>query len=90
MCLACDMEALWFAGIDARANIAGETELKTEQPEELPFPLPAADGSAPLLPPPEEGGASVEGTAAQGRSNESARRRQRSPRRFACEGTSSE
>ena len=42
MCLACDMEGLWFAVMEARAAAGGEA---TPQPDE----------PATLLPPPERG-----------------------------------
>jgi hypothetical protein len=50
MCLACDMEALWFAVMDARANAAAEEGVA--QPEEAATLLASAQ---PGDPPPERG-----------------------------------
>jgi hypothetical protein len=52
MCLACDMEALWFAVMDARADAAGEVAPPAEEPAAL---LASAQPDEPLLPPPERG-----------------------------------
>jgi hypothetical protein len=79
MCLACDMEGLWFAVMEARAAAGAES---APQPDD------------PLLPPPEEGGgsASAEGVSNESAPNEGARQGQRvaPPRRFACEETPAE
>jgi hypothetical protein len=45
MCFACDMEAMWFAVMEARANAAPAGESASPQPSE----------PATLLPPPERG-----------------------------------
>jgi hypothetical protein len=76
MCLACDMEAMWFAVMEARTAAGAES-------------APQPDEPATLLAPPEEGGG---GASAEGASNEGARQRERvtSPRRFACEETPAE
>jgi hypothetical protein len=54
MCLACDMEAMWFAVMDARAA-SGESA--PSQPGEPATRLPSLQPHepAPLLPPPERG-----------------------------------
>ncbi len=101
MCLACDMEGLWFAVMEARAAAGAATG--TDQPDE----------PATLLPPPErervgEGGAGdvhqtggVMGGESEdphpnpppeegGGSARSERQRAAPSRRFACEETSAE
>jgi hypothetical protein len=81
MCLACDMEAMWFAVMEARTAAGAES-------------APQPDEPATLLAPPEEGGggASAEGVSNEGAPNEGTRQRQRSApsRRFACEETPAE
>jgi hypothetical protein len=93
MCLACDMEALWFAVMDARADAAaGES-------------APQQASEAALLPPPEGGrvgegvaGGTDEAAVTRGESDdphpnpppEGEGRSKSSPRRFACEETSAE
>jgi hypothetical protein len=81
MCLACDMEAMWFAVMEARTAAGAES-------------APQPDEPATLLAPPEEGGggASAEFASNECASNEDARQRARvaSPRRFACEETPAE
>jgi hypothetical protein len=53
MCLACDMEAMWFAAMEARAA-AGEAAPQANAPDTLLAPI-TSDESATLLPPPERG-----------------------------------
>jgi hypothetical protein len=79
MCFACDMEAMWFAVMEARAA-AGETT-GVDQPE-----------PATLLAPPEEGGggASAESPSNEGAPEQGNRPRPAPSRRFACEETSAE
>ncbi len=57
MCLACDMEAMWFAVMEARANAAAEGETTEVQPEERTTLLAPTEPNeaATLLPPPERG-----------------------------------
>jgi hypothetical protein len=57
MCLACDMEAMWFAAMEARADAAAAGESTEGQPDETAPPLtPIPHGEpATLLPPPERG-----------------------------------
>jgi hypothetical protein len=78
MCLACDMEAMWFAVMEARAA-AGATAA-SDGPEEPATHLPSPKADDPLLPPPEEGGG---GAPRRGE-------RADAPRRFACEETPAE
>jgi hypothetical protein len=52
MCLACDMEAMWFAVMDARAAADAESAPQPDEPATL-LPSPQADD--PLLPPTERG-----------------------------------
>jgi hypothetical protein len=55
MCLACDMEEMWFAMMDARTRAAaGETVPQSEEQATL-LPLPQSDEALALLPPPERG-----------------------------------
>jgi hypothetical protein len=63
MCFACDMEAMWFAVMEARTNAAADGESASPQPGE-PVTLLARgreehgrgeEGVASLLPPPERG-----------------------------------
>jgi hypothetical protein len=106
MCLACDMEAMWFAVMDARAAAGAATAVE-EQPAPL-LPSPQADD--PLLPPPERGrvgegvaGGTDETTVMRGESADphpnpppegggggAPRRSGRADRRFACEETPAE
>jgi hypothetical protein len=51
MCFACDMEAMWFAVMEARANAAAGAG--APQPDETATASPQLDES--LLPPPERG-----------------------------------
>jgi hypothetical protein len=54
MCLACDMEGMWFALMDARARAAdGEAVPQSEEPATLVLPSWQTDDL--LLPPPERG-----------------------------------
>jgi hypothetical protein len=56
MCLACDMEGLWFAVMEARANAAGEATGVDQQDEPATLLAPSQqEGAATLLPPPERG-----------------------------------
>jgi hypothetical protein len=57
MCFACDMEAMWFAVMEARANAAAEGETTEGQPDERTTLLAPTEPSeaATLLPPPERG-----------------------------------
>jgi hypothetical protein len=48
MCLACDMEAMWFAVMEAR-TAAGATMENDEPQEPATFPSPQADADDPLL-----------------------------------------
>jgi hypothetical protein len=50
MCLACEMEAMWFAMMEARAGAAAGDAVP--QPGEA---IPQSDESGTLLPPPERG-----------------------------------
>jgi hypothetical protein len=100
MCFACDMEAMWFAVMEARANAAGAGDrapqggeqaallasAQQEEPATLLIPVPPDEPDA-LLPPLEEGGAGA--SDARERPN-SARQSPAPPRRFACEETSAE
>jgi hypothetical protein len=52
MCLACDMEAMWFAVMDARAAAGAES---APQPDEPATHHPSPQVDDPLLPPPERG-----------------------------------
>jgi hypothetical protein len=94
MCLACDMEALWFAVMDARADAAAGESARQQASE------PAA-----LLPPPERGrvgegvaGGTDKAAVTRGESEdphpnpppEGGGGGKSSPRRFACEETSAE
>jgi hypothetical protein len=94
MCLACDMEALWFAVMDARADAAAGESAPQQASE------PAA-----LLPPPERGrvgegvaGGTDEAAVTRGESEdphpnpppEGGGGSKSPPRRFACEETSAE
>jgi hypothetical protein len=55
MCFACDMEAMWFAVMEARANAAAnETAPLPDEPATLLAPIPPGEPDA-LLPPPERG-----------------------------------
>jgi hypothetical protein len=53
MCLACDMEWMWFAALEARAA-AGESLPKPDEPATLLASGQQAEAAA-LLPPPERG-----------------------------------
>jgi hypothetical protein len=54
MCMACEMEAMWFAAMEARARaVAAEAD-----PQANLLPPPEAAPQAALPPPPEEGGGS--------------------------------
>jgi hypothetical protein len=61
MCLACDMESLWFAVMDTRANAAAEAAPQSDEPllspaEPVTLLAPMTpDGSATPVPPPERG-----------------------------------
>ncbi len=57
MCFACDMEAMWFAVMEARANAAAEGESASAQPGEPAIVLAPGqqEEAAFLLPPPERG-----------------------------------
>ena len=72
MCFACDMEAMWFAVMEARANAAAEGETTEGQPDERTTLLAPTEPSeaATLLPPPERGrvGEGVAGGIARTRS----------------------
>ena len=96
MCLACDMEAMWFAVMEARAAAGA---VSAPQPDEPATDLPSPQADDPLLPPPEEGGGSASAELASnefvsndGAANVGARQRAgvTPPRRFACEETPAE
>jgi hypothetical protein len=54
MCLACDMEAMWFAMMEARAAGAMAASDAPEEPATLLLPSQPEE-PGPLLPPPERG-----------------------------------
>jgi hypothetical protein len=61
MCLACDMEAMWFAVMEARPA-AGATAASDEPEEPVTLLLPSQpEEPGPLLPPPERVGVGVAG-----------------------------
>jgi hypothetical protein len=78
MCMACEMEAVWFAAMEARARAAAEAGPRAALPPlpgggEVAKPLPRDNSPCELGgPPAEEGGAST------------------APPRFACEETQAE
>jgi hypothetical protein len=56
MCFACDMEAMWFAVMEARANAAaGEGAPQPGEPATLLAPGQQEEPASTLLPPPERG-----------------------------------
>jgi hypothetical protein len=82
MCLACDMEEMWFAVMDARARAAAGEATEVDQPDgPASLLLPSQpDEPHPPLPPPEEGGGSAPNPG----------QRSASSSRFVCEETSAE
>jgi hypothetical protein len=65
MCFACDMEAMWFAVMDARANAADGGESASQPPDEAAAALALGlqEETAATLPPPPERGRVGEGVA---------------------------
>jgi hypothetical protein len=56
MCFACDMEAMWFAVMEARAATGEHATERDEADEPATPPVPGRQEEAPtLLPPPERG-----------------------------------
>jgi hypothetical protein len=58
MCFACDMEAMWFAVMEARANAAADGDSASQPPDEAAAPIalgPQEEAAATVLPRPERG-----------------------------------